>query len=148
MEISKIDETKDLERRISADRQSIRRRRLAADGTRFTTYERVEKPELVVIKSQGGQEYFDRDKLRRAIIRSVGKFVPDMQVEEIINRVENNLLRNGNKIPSRKIGEEVLSALFDINKVAYIRFASVFHEFETIDDFEEILARSKKEETK
>ena len=71
-----------------------------------------------------------------------------MQVEEIINRVENNLLRNGNKIPSRKIGEEVLSALFDINKVAYIRFASVFHEFETIDDFEEILARSKKEETK
>ena len=148
MENYKIDETKVLESRISADGQSIRRRRLAADGTRFTTYERVEKPELVVIKSQGGQEYFDRDKLLRAIIRSVGKFVPDMQVEEIINRVENNLLRNGNKIPSRKIGEEVLSALFDINKVAYIRFASVFHEFETIDDFEEILARSKKEETK
>ena len=148
MENYKIDETKVLESRISADGQSIRRRRLAADGTRFTTYERVEKPELVVIKSQGGQEYFDRDKLRIAIIRSVGKFVPDMQVEEIINRVENNLLRNGNKIPSRKIGEEVLSALFDINKVAYIRFASVFHEFETIDDFEEILARSKKEETK
>ena len=141
MENYKIDETKVLESRISADGQSIRRRRLAADGTRFTTYERVEKPELVVIKSH-------RDKLRRAIIRSVGKFVPDMQVEEIINRVENNLLRNGNKIPSRKIGEEVLSALFDINKVAYIRFASVFHEFETIDDFEEILARSKKEETK
>ena len=114
MENYKIDETKVLESRISADGQSIRRRRLAADGTRFTTYERVEKPELVVIKSQGGQEYFDRDKLRRAIIRSVGKFVPDMQVEEIINRVENNLLRNGNKIPSRKIGEEVLSALFDV----------------------------------
>jgi transcriptional repressor NrdR len=89
---------------------------MSADGTRFTTYERIEKPELVVVKSHGGQEYFDRDKLRRAIIRSVGKFVPDMQVEEIINRVENNLLKNGTKIPSRKIGEEVLSALFDINK--------------------------------
>ena len=100
------------------------------------------------MKSHGGKEYFDRSKLQNSIIKSVGKFVSDMQIEEIINRVEDNLLRKETKVSSHQIGEEVLSALFDINKVAYIRFASVFHEFETIDDFEEILAQSKKEEEK
>ena len=148
MEEYTIDETKVLESRTSSDGQSIRRRRLAPDGTRFTTYERIEKPQIVVVKSHGGKEYFDRSKLQNSIIRSVGKFVSDMQIEEIINRVEDNLLRKETKVSSRQIGEEVLSALFDINKVAYIRFASVFHEFETIDDFEEILSQSKKEEEK
>ena len=148
MDEYKIDDTKVLESRTSSDGQSIRRRRLSPDVTRFTTYERFEKPELVVMKSHGGQEYFDRDKLKSSIIRSVGKFVSEMEVEEIINMVESNLRKKGNKIESKKIGETVLSVLFDVNKVAYIRFASVFHEFETIDDFEEILARSKSGEMK
>lgn len=141
-----LDDSKVLESRTSADGQSIRRRRLAPDGTRFTTYERIEKPQIVIIKSHGGQEYFDRKKLQNSITKSVGKFMPDIQIEEIINRVENSLLEDGNNIPSRRIGEEVLKVLFEVNKVAYIRFASVFHEFKTIDDFEEILARSKKGE--
>lgn len=148
MEEYTIDETKVLESRTSSDGQSIRRRRLAPDGTRFTTYERIEKPQIEVMKSHGGKEYFDRLKLQNSIIRAVGKFVSDMQIEEIINRVEDNLLRKETRVSSRQIGEEVLSALFASNKVAYIRFASVFHEFETIDDFEEILAQSKKEEEK
>ena len=136
-----LDDTKVLESRASADGQSIRRRRVAPDGTRFTTYERIEKPHLVVMKSHGGRENFDREKLKNSIVRSIGKFISDLQVEEIINRVENNLLKKSHKVSSHQIGEEVLNALFDLNKVAYIRFASVFNGFETIDDFEEILAK-------
>ena len=88
-----LDDTKVLESRASADGQSIRRRRVAPDGTRFTTYERIEKPHLVVMKSHGGRENFDREKLKNSIVRSIGKFISDLQVEEIINRVENNLLK-------------------------------------------------------
>lgn len=136
-----LNETKVLESRMSADGQSIRRRRVSPDGIRFTTYERVEKPRLVVLKSHGGREEFDREKLKSSIIRSIGKFISDLQVEEIINRVENNLLKKSNKVSSHQIGEEVLNALIKINKVAYIRFASVFNGFQTLEDFEEILEK-------
>ena len=136
-----LDETKVLESRMSADGQSIRRRRVSPDGVRFTTYERVEKPRLMVLKSHGGREEFDREKLKSSIIRSIGKFISDLQVEEIINRVENNLLKKSNKVSSHQIGEEVLDALIKINKVAYIRFASVFNGFQTLEDFEEILEK-------
>lgn len=136
-----LDETKVLESRMSADGQSIRRRRVSPDGVRFTTYERVEKPRLIVFKSHGGREDFDREKLKSSIIRSIGKFISDLQVEEIINRVENNLLKKSNKVSSHQIGEEVLDALIKINKVAYIRFASVFNGFQTLEDFEEILEK-------
>lgn len=136
-----LDETKVLESRMSADGQSIRRRRVSPDGVRFTTYERVEKPRLIVLKSHGGREEFDREKLKSSIIRSIGKFISDLQVEEIINRVENNLLKKSNKVSSHQIGEEVLDALIKINKVAYIRFASVFNGFQTLEDFEEILEK-------
>ncbi len=136
-----LDETKVLESRMSADGQSIRRRRVSPDGIRFTTYERVEKPRLIVLKSHGGREDFDREKLKSSIIRSIGKFISDLQVEEIINRVENNLLKKSNKVSSHQIGEEVLNALIKINKVAYIRFASVFNGFQTLEDFEEILEK-------
>ena len=136
-----LDETKVLESRMSADGQSIRRRRVSPDGVRFTTYERVEKPRLIVLKSHGGREEFDREKLKSSIIRSIGKFISDLQVEEIINRVENNLLKKSNKVSSHQIGEEVLNALIKINKVAYIRFASVFNGFQTLEDFEEILEK-------
>ena len=136
-----LDETKVLESRMSADGQSIRRRRVSPDGVRFTTYERVEKPRLIVLKSHGGREEFDREKLKSSIIRSIGKFISDLQVEEIINRVENNLLKKSNKVSSHQIGEEVLNALIKINKVAYIRFASVFNGFQTLEGFEEILEK-------
>lgn len=141
-----LDETKVLESRMSADGQSVRRRRVSPDGIRFTTYERIEKPRIIVLKSHGGRESFDRDKLKNSIIRSIGKFISDLQVEEIINKVEDKLLRQSRKVSSHQIGELVLEALFDINKVAYIRFASVFNGFETIDDFEEILAKIRGED--
>ena len=141
----KLDETKVLESRMSVDGQSVRRRRVAPDGTRFTTYERIEKPRIIVIKSQGGREEFSREKLKSSIIRSIGKFISDLQVEEIINRVENELLQKSNKDSSHQIGETVLAVLFEMNKVAYIRFASVFNGFETVEDFEDILAKVRGE---
>lgn len=139
-----LEETKVLESRMSADGQSIRRRRIAPDGSRFTTYERIEKPQIIVLKSHGGRESFDRDKLKDSIVRSIGKFISDLQIEEIINGVENKLLRgSSNKVSSHQIGESVLEMLFEINKVAYIRFASVFNGFQTLDDFEEILKKTR-----
>ena len=141
----KLDETKVLESRMSVDGQSVRRRRVAPDGTRFTNYERIEKPRSIVIKSQGGREEFSREKLKSSIIRSIGKFISDLQVEEIINRVENELLQKSNKVSSHQIGETVLAVLFEMNKVAYIRFASVFNGFETVEDFEDILAKVRGE---
>ena len=141
----KLDETKVLESRMSVDGQSVRRRRVAPDGTRFTTYERIEKPRIIVIKSQGGREEFSREKLKSSIIRSIGKFISDLQVEEIINRGENELLQKSNKVSSHQIGETVLAVLFEMNKVAYIRFASVFNGFETVEDFEDILAKVRGE---
>ena len=141
----KLDETKVLESRMSVDGHSVRRRRVAPDGTRFTTYERIEKPRIIVIKSQGGREEFSREKLKSSIIRSIGKFISDLQVEEIINRVENELLQKSNKVSSHQIGETVLAVLFEMNKVAYIRFASVFNGFETVEDFEDILAKVRGE---
>ena len=141
----KLDETKVLESRMSVDGQSVRRRRVAPDGTRFTTYERIEKPRIIVIKSQGGREEFSREKLKSSIIRSIGKFISDLQVQEIINRVENELLQKSNKVSSHQIGETVLAVLFEMNKVAYIRFASVFNGFETVEDFEDILAKVRGE---
>ena len=141
----KLDETKVLDSRMSVDGQSVRRRRVAPDGTRFTTYERIEKPRIIVIKSQGGREEFSREKLKSSIIRSIGKFISDLQVEEIINRVENELLQKSNKVSSHQIGETVLAVLFEMNKVAYIRFASVFNGFETVEDFEDILAKVRGE---
>jgi len=141
----KLDETKVLESRMSVGGQSVRRRRGAPGGNRFTTYERIEKPRIIVIKSQGGREEFSREKLKSSIIRSIGKFISDLQVEEIINRVENELLQKSNKVSSHQIGETVLAVLFEMNKVAYIRFASVFNGFETVEDFEDILAKVRGE---
>lgn len=143
----KIGDSRVIESREAADGQTIRRRRESLDGKhRFTTYERVERPNLAVIKKDGSHELFDRDKLTTAIKRSVGKFFSsELEVEEIINRVENALYNLGeSEIKSRQIGDLVLDELAAVNEVAYVRFASVYHEFKTLDEFEEILQQRRK----
>lgn len=142
----KIGDSRVLESRESADGITIRRRRETTDGKhRFTTYERIEYPNLAVIKKDGKKELFDREKLSMAIRRSVGKFLKsDIEVEEIINRVEESLYERGDsEVPSREIGERVLDELAKRNEVAYVRFASVFHKFETLDDFVAILEQRR-----
>lgn len=147
----KIGDSRVLESRESADGITIRRRRETMDGKhRFTTYERIEYPNLAVIKKDGTRELFDRDKLAQAIRRSVGKFFKsEVEVEEIINSVEESLYELGeSEVLSGQIGERVLDELAAKNDVAYVRFASVFHKFKTLDDFVQILEQrrnSKKE---
>jgi transcriptional repressor NrdR len=143
----KIGDSKVLESRETPDGSMIRRRRVTADGRRFTTYERVEIPALVVKKRSGNKEQFDRDKLLTAVRRSVGKFFnTDLEVEEVVNKVVTKVYDLGHdEIESKQIGQAILEVLAEINEVAYVRFASVFLEFRTLEDFENII-RSQREQ--
>ena len=113
-----IGDSRVIESREVSDGVAIRRRRETPDGRRFTTYERVEKPNLIVIKKNGSRELFDRVKLAHAV-------------------------RQSSEVPSRQIGEFVLDELAKRNEVAYVRFASVFQKFETLDDFVKILEQRR-----
>ena len=141
----RIGDSKVLESRETVDGKMIRRRRESADGRRFTTYERIEMPPLTVVKRSGNVEMFDRDKLLLAVRRSVGKFFDsELEVEDVINRVTDHLYSlRSDQITSGQIGEAILDVLADINEVAYVRFASVFREFKTLEDFETILREQK-----
>lgn len=141
-----IGDSRVLESREVGDGKTIRRRREAPDGRRFTTYERIEKPNLAVIKKDGSRELFDRDKLTGAIKQSVGKFFSsEVEVEEIVSDVEDAIYNVGDsEVFSRQIGEMVLDKLEARNQVAYVRFASVFHDFKTLDDFVQILAKRQR----
>lgn len=143
--VPRITGSKVLESRETDDGTTIRRRRVTADGHRFTTYERVEQPHLVVRKSNGDRELFDREKLITSVRRSVGKFIgSDMEVEVVVDRVVV-LLRSENEeeVTSQQVGDAVLDVLAETNEVAYVRFASVFLKFKTLDDFERILKQRR-----
>ena len=139
---SKVNESRDV-----ADGDSIRRRRECLNcHYRYTTYERIERPNLAVIKKDGKRELFDRDKLLTAINRSVGKFfTSDLEIESIVARVEDALYGKGvHEVKSSEIGDLVLGQLGATNKVAYVRFASVYKEFHDIEEFEKVLKQVKK----
>ena len=140
-----IGDSRVIESREVGDGVTIRRRRESPDGKRFTTYERIEKPNLAVIKKDGTRALFDREKLAGAVKRSVGKFfASEVEVEEIINSVEDALYAIGeNEVTSKQIGDKVLDELAVRNEVAYVRFASVYHEFKTLDDFVKILEQRR-----
>ncbi len=142
-----IGDSRVIESREVGDGVTIRRRRESPDGKRFTTYERIEKPNLAVIKKDGTRALFDRDKLAGAVKRSVGKFfASEVEVEEIINSVEDALYAIGeNEVTSKQIGDKVLDELAERNEVAYVRFASVYHEFKTLNDFVKILEQRRQQ---
>ena len=147
------DESKVIESRDAADGDAIRRRRACLGCShRYTTYERVERPNLAVVKKDGAtRELFDRQKLYAAIHRSVGKFFhSEMELEDLVAKVEDQLYGLGvHEVASRQIGEIVLEQLAECNEVAYVRFASVYREFTTIEEFEEALnqVRSRRSTT-
>jgi len=131
-----------MESRETVDGSMIRRRRETLDGKyRFTTYERIENPTVIVKKRSGNKELFDRDKLMNATRKSVGKFfTSELEVENVVNRVEQMVYDTGlEEIPSNFIGESMLDVLAEVNEVAFVRFASVFREFKSLDEFEEII---------
>lgn len=141
-----IGDSRVIESREVSDGVTIRRRRESPDGKRFTTYERIEKPNLAVIKKNGTRTLFDRDKLSIAVKRSVGKFFDsEVEVEEMIDEIEDGLYALGeNEITSKQIGDKVLDELVRRNEVAYVRFASVYQDFKTLDDFVKILEQRKR----
>ncbi len=136
-----IGDSRVIESREVSDGITIRRRRESPDGKRFTTYERIEKPNLTVIKKSGDRELFDREKLFIAIKQSVGKFfASESEFEDMISQIEDSLYGLGeSEITSKQIGDKVLDEIAKRNEVAYVRFASVYHEFKTLDDFVKIL---------
>ena len=136
------DDTKVIESREASEGDAIRRRReCLACHHRFTTYERVERPNLAVVKKDGDRELFDRGKLFAAIHRSVGKFLTsELELEEIVSEIEDGLYGMGeSEISSSVIGDLILDQLAGRKAVAYVRFASVYREFKTIEEFEKSL---------
>ena len=139
-----LSEIEVVETRDSEDLETIRRRRECLKcEKRFTTYERIENINLVVIKKDGRREQFDRDKLKRGIIRSCEKTKVSMQdIERIVTEIERELRgESGVEVDSKKIGQMVATRLKKIDKVAYIRFSSVFRRFVDVEDFEKELKK-------
>jgi transcriptional repressor NrdR len=139
----KHDDTKVIESRDVADGQSIRRRRACtACNYRFTTYERVEHPQLVVIKNDGTRELFNRDKLLAGLYRATEKTsVGNVQLERLVADIEDSLYASGEgEVKSSSIGELVMERLALLNEVAYVRFASVYRRFKDITGFEKELS--------
>lgn len=121
---------------------AIRRRRECLDcANRFTTYERIERPNIVVVKRDGRKVLFDRQKLANAIQRSVGKFLTsEVEVDSIVSGVEERIYSLGElEVTSRQVGDYVLDELADRNEVAYVRFASVYRDFQNADEFVRVL---------
>lgn len=133
------DTTEVLETRDSEDLTVTRRRRSCQKcEKRFTTYERVEYVPLTVIKKDDRREQFDREKLRRGIWRASGKTrIKGEDVNRIVDEVERELIAGeSTEVASKRIGELVAKRLKKLDKIAYIRFASVFRRFLDLEDFE------------
>ena len=142
----KIGDSRVLESREALDGTMIRRRRVTSDGKyRFTTYERIEFPMPTVRKKNGDLKNFDRDKLFISVKRSVGKlFNSDLEVENVVDQTMDIIRRmDKEEISSKEVGQVVMDVLAEINDVAYVRYASVFQEFKTLNDFEVILKKQK-----
>jgi transcriptional repressor NrdR len=146
-------DTKVIESRDVSDGEATRRRRMCPDcNYRFTTYERLERPQLIVIKSDGKRQMFNRDKLLAGLYRACEKTpVTSLQIERIVSDIEKQLYACGdNEIASKKVGDLVMEQLSRVNEVAYVRFASVYRRFKDIASFEEELSaiRNRERETK
>ena len=130
--------------RPSEDHSAIRRRRsCTACGGRFTTFERIQLRDMFVVKRDGGRTEFDREKLERSVRialrkRPVASEKVDQMISGIIRRLEG---MNQDEIKTDQIGKTVMEALADLDPVAYIRFASVYKDFQDAHDFGDFLAQ-------
>ena len=137
--------------RPSEDNSAIRRRRHCPEcGGRFTTFERVQLRELIVVKKNGRREAFDRDKLERSITHALRKRpVERERVDRMITGIVRRLESMGeNEIPANVIGELVMQALASLDKVAYVRFASVYKNFREMRDFETLIGELEGDDEK
>jgi len=141
-----FDDTKVIDSRLSEEGGAIRRRRSCTQcGYRFTTYERLEEVALNVLKRGGGKQPFDRRKMMAGIQAAVkGRPVGDEMIMEIAERIEDALRLEGGDVTSNQVGHAVLEQLRLIDEVAYMRFASVYKNFDDATDFKRELALLKK----
>lgn len=136
------EESKVVDSRPSEINDAIRRRRECTRcGFRFTTYERCEEIPLVVVKRDGHREPFDRQKLMRGLVTAtVKRDVPMEKLTELIDSVESEVRDSGStEVSSADLGGMVLRRLVSLDKVAYVRFASVYRDFKDVDEFSEEL---------
>ena len=136
----KSENSRVLESRTTEEGTSIRRRRECENSSctkRFTTYERLEVMPVLVVKRSGEREPYSREKLRSGLVRACEKtLITAEQIDNIIENIENELAKNGKReVSSAVVGELVLNELRDLDQVAYVRFASVYRQFRSIDDF-------------
>jgi len=142
----KSTETKVVDKRETQDQKSTRRRRECLKcKKRFTTYERIEQSDLIVIKKDNRREPFSREKLKSGIVKACQKRpVSYESIENVLNEIESQLRKkNKAEVTSKEIGELVMKKLKKLDKVAYIRFASVYREFQDIRSFEKELKSLK-----
>jgi transcriptional repressor NrdR len=140
-------DTQVIDSRVSEPGDSIRRRRRCTScQKRFTTYETVELRLPQVVKTNGTRSDFDVGKLRNGFQRALHKRpVPTEFVDQAVDRIVGQVLALGEReIPSRQIGEMVMQELYKLDKVAYIRFASVYRSFQDVEDFREAVRKIKK----
>jgi transcriptional repressor NrdR len=131
-------EDKVVDSRPAEQDEAIRRRRECLScGRRYTTFERIERLGLMVAKRDGEREPYDRDKLLVGVRKAFGnREVAEADLRRFADRVESRLRRKGPEVTSRQVGVEVLQGLQKLDKVAYLRFASVYKDFQNIGDFE------------
>lgn len=130
--------------RISEDKESIKRRRYCADcDCRFTTFERVQLKEIIVVKKNGERKLFDSEKLKRSIEMSVRKRpITTLQVDGLVNNIIKQLEESTeSEVLSSALGEMVMTALQRLDEVAFVRFASVYKNFESTDDFKKFISK-------
>lgn len=139
-------DTKVIESRDVAEAPAVRRRReCLACSTRFTTYERIERPNLIIVKRSGERQLYDRTKLLAGIMRACEKRpVSQVGVDDLITQIERQLYeRDEPEISSEEVGGLVLDGLAELDPVAYVRFASVYKDFTSLKSFEQELERVK-----
>ena len=129
------DETKVTDKRDSKN-ETRRRRECLKCGRRFTTYEKIQEVEIFVIKKDGRREAFSREKLKAGIIKACEKRpVSGEKIEQAVNQIEERLKQHGQETSSKIIGEIVMKTLKKLDKIAYVRFASVYRDFQDVNDF-------------
>ena len=139
-------DTKVIDSRTNEDVTSIRRRRECPKcGKRFTTFEVYESIPVMVIKKDGSRQMFDREKIRRGMVKACDKRpVTMVQIDSVVSQIEKNICNSlVQEVTSLKIGEEVMKELKKLDQVAYVRFASVYKQFTDIDSFIEVLSKLK-----
>lgn len=138
-------ETRVIDKRESSEFITRRRRECLKCKKRFTTYERIESKNVMVLKKDKRREPFNRDKVKAGIIRACEKRPVSLdEIEKVVNEIEARLREEGtNEIPSKLIGELIMRKLKKLDKVAYIRFASVYRDFKDVDEFKDAVKEFK-----